>query len=86
MRNSTLLRNMVMTIMAGLVLLAGAAAATAQEKIGGIVEFDKTVHNFGDVMLSDGPLSCTFTLKNTGEKAFRFETKSQNRRNSLHIP
>ena len=25
-------------------------------------------------------------LKNTGEKAFRFETKSQNRRNSLHIP
>ena len=38
-----------------------------QEKLG-TIEFDKTVHNFGDVMLSDGPLSCTFTLKNTGEK------------------
>ena len=68
MRNSTLIRNMVMTIMAGLVLLAGAAAATAQEKIGGIVEFDKTVHNFGDVMLSDGPLKCTFTMKNISGK------------------
>ena len=42
--------------------------ASAQEKVGNIVEFDKTVHNFGDVMLSDGPLSCTFTMKNISEK------------------
>ena len=40
-------------------------AALPQEKLGDI-EFDRTIHNFGDVMLSDGPLSCTFTLKNTG--------------------
>ena len=30
------------------------------------VEFDKTVHDFGDVSITDGPLSCTFTLTNKG--------------------
>ena len=38
--------------------------ASAQEKIGGTVEFDRTVHDFGDVMISDGPVRCTFTMKN----------------------
>lgn len=47
-------------------LLAG-MTGTAQERFGN-AEFDKTVHNFGDVMLSDGALSCTFTMKNIGEK------------------
>lgn len=42
-------------------------AAVPQERLGDI-EFDRTIHNFGDVMLSDGPLKCTFTLKNTGSK------------------
>ena len=43
------------------------AETSTQERIG-TVEFDKTIHNFGDVMLSDGPLSCTFTMKNVSEK------------------
>lgn len=30
------------------------------------VAFDKTVHDFGDVSIADGPLSCTFTLTNKG--------------------
>lgn len=30
------------------------------------VVFDKTVHDFGDVSVTDGPLSCTFTLTNKG--------------------
>lgn len=47
--------------------MAGFSAA-AQERIGGTVEFDKTVHDFGDVMLSDGPLRCTFTMKNISDK------------------
>ena len=67
-------------IMAAAILLAaflffGAATASeagfsaaAQERIGGTVEFDKTVHDFGDVMLSDGPLRCTFTMKNISDK------------------
>ena len=32
----------------------------------GSISWDKTVHNFGDVSVEDGPLSCTFTLTNTG--------------------
>lgn len=40
----------------------------AQEKIAGVLEVDKTVHNFGDIMLDSGPVSCTFTVKNISEK------------------
>ena len=36
----------------------------AQEKIGNVLEIDKTIHNFGDIMLDSGPVSCTFTFKN----------------------
>lgn len=43
-------------------------AAMAQEKIEEGLEIDKTVHNFGDILLSSGPVSCTFTIKNTGSK------------------
>lgn len=32
------------------------------------VVFDKTVHNFGDVTVSDGPLTCTFTVTNKGKE------------------
>ena len=32
------------------------------------VEWDKTVHDFGDVSVADGPLTCTFTLTNTGNE------------------
>ena len=35
-------------------------------KVGEVVEFDKTVHDFGDVSIEDGPLTCTFTVKNIG--------------------
>jgi hypothetical protein len=40
----------------------------AQEKIGNVLEIDKTVHNFGDVMLDSGPVSCAFTLQNISDK------------------
>lgn len=42
-----------------------ALSAFAQEN----VAWDKTVHNFGDVSVADGPLSCTFTLTNKGAEA-----------------
>ncbi|MCD8313213.1 MAG: DUF1573 domain-containing protein, partial [Bacteroidales bacterium] len=41
---------------------------SAQEQIGGVVEFDHTVHDFGDVLLSDGPLTCEFKMKNISSK------------------
>lgn len=31
-------------------------------------EIDKTVHDFGKVSQKDGPVSCTFTITNTGEE------------------
>lgn len=40
----------------------------AQEKIGGGLEIDKMIHNFGEVMLDDGPVTCEFTITNKGEK------------------
>ena len=44
-----------------------AAAPAVEERFGDVV-FDKTVHNFGDILVSDGPQTCTFTLTNEGEK------------------
>jgi len=37
-------------------------------QVGDVVEFDKTVHDFGDISVNDGPLSCTFTVKNIGKE------------------
>ena len=37
-------------------------------QIGEIVEFDKTVHDFGDISVNDGPQTCTFTVKNVGKE------------------
>ena len=31
------------------------------------VVFDKTIHDFGDVSVTDGPLTCTFTVTNKGK-------------------
>ncbi len=32
------------------------------------ISWDKTVHDFGDVSVEDGPLSCTFTITNNGSE------------------
>ena len=49
-------------------LMFSCIAAQAQEKITDGLEIDKFVHNFGDILLDSGPVSATFTLKNTGNK------------------
>ena len=46
-----------------LLFLAFAAAFAA----GPEADFDKTVHDFGKVTVKDGPLSCNFTVTNTGD-------------------
>ena len=51
-----------------LMLMVFCQNALSQEKLSPNLEIDKTVHNFGDIMLNSGPVSCTFTLKNTGDK------------------
>lgn len=40
----------------------------AQIKAGDLLEFDKNVHNFGDIIHKSGPVSCSFTVKNTGSQ------------------
>lgn len=42
-------------------------AGIAQVKYDGI-EFDKTTHNFGNIILKSGAVSCTFKIKNTSDK------------------
>lgn len=55
------------------VIIAFAAAALccmsahAQTKFAGVVSVDKTVHDWGDVTVKDGPLDCTFTLTNISD-------------------
>lgn len=44
-------------------------AAEMADEQKAVVEWDKTVHDFGDVSVSDGPLSCSFTLTNKGTEA-----------------
>ena len=67
------LRNFIFRHMKKIITIISAIALSlcalaAQEKIGGILEVDKTIHNFGDIMLDSGPVSCSFTLKNISEK------------------
>ena len=45
---------------------AVAAAETAVQQQTVEVQWDKTVYDFGDVSVDDGPLTCSFTLTNTG--------------------
>ncbi|MCI1785022.1 MAG: DUF1573 domain-containing protein [Bacteroidales bacterium] len=46
-----------------------AAAGNPPARFADVIEFDRTVFDFGDIMLSDGPVSCTFNAKNIGKKA-----------------
>lgn len=61
-------------LLSALLSLAGAACAVAQDKptpvrVADAAEFDRVLYDFGDVMLSDGPLKTTFHVKNIGKEA-----------------
>ena len=43
-------------------------AASNGIQVGGVVEFDKTLHDFGDISVQDGPQQCTFTVTNISEQ------------------
>lgn len=48
--------------------LVPALYASAQVKVGNGIEIDSDVHDFGDIMLGSGPVSCSFTVKNIGKE------------------
>ena len=47
---------------------AGAVGAGAQNVFEQTVSFDKIVHDFGDIMMSDGPQKCSFKVKNISDR------------------
>ena len=60
-----MLKRIIITV---LTFVLASSILQGQIKIGDGIEIDKTVHNFGDILLDKGPVSCTFTIRNTGEK------------------
>jgi len=50
-----------------LAILSFALSANAQTRIAGRAEFDRTVYDFGDICISDGPVNCAYTVTNTGK-------------------
>lgn len=49
------------------ILSANLAEADAQNVFEQTVSFDRTVYDFGDIMLSDGPQTCKFIMKNISD-------------------
>lgn len=47
---------------------------SAQVSNNSIIEFNKNVHNFGDIMLKSGKQTCTFTFKNISPKPVVIQT------------
>ena len=54
------------------ILLFSCAALCAQEetfyKEADVIRFDKKIHDFGDVLIAEGPVSCIFTFTNISEQ------------------
>ncbi len=51
-----------------LALVLSTTGSHAQNKFGGRVELDRTVYDFGDIQTSQGPVSCTYTVRNISDK------------------
>ncbi len=61
--------NIIYILTAVLALAASAnVTATAQVKVSGNIEMDSDVHDFGDILLGSGPVSCSFSVKNVGKE------------------
>lgn len=56
----------IFAVLAGIILTC--ITMNAQVKIGSQLEVDRTVHNFGDIIHKSGPVSCTFSVTNTGDQ------------------
>lgn len=58
----------VKLFLVGIVLIFSANLSYAQNEFGGVIKFDKTIHDFGDILLSDGEQHCKFTYTNISDK------------------
>lgn len=50
------------------IFISSLQVSVAQNVFGGIVSFDKMEHDYGDVLVTDKDLECTFTVKNISDK------------------
>ena len=51
-----------------LILMTVWTAVSAQTTFGGVLRIDRTVQDWGDVTVKDGPLSCSFEVENVSDK------------------
>ncbi len=63
-------KKILYTVLLGIIslLILPQKYALAQNVFENTVSFDKVVHDFGDILLSDGTQHCTFTFKNVGQE------------------
>lgn len=61
-------KRLISTITALMLFICMMPYAHAQHKLENGLEFDKVTHNFGDILLNSGPVSCEFTVTNTSNK------------------
>ncbi|MBR1575617.1 MAG: DUF1573 domain-containing protein [Bacteroidales bacterium] len=47
-----------------LLMVPASEGVQAQNRFGGRVELDRTVHDFGDIQTTQGPVSCSYTVRN----------------------
>ena len=55
-------------------VMAQTRTENGKTTVDGIIELDKTVHDFGDIQLSAGPQKCSFTVKNISAKPIAINT------------
>lgn len=70
MRSTKLIRPAVLSFIFMLLIFS----AGAQNAGNGIIEFNKLVHDFGDISLNSGKHTYTFTFKNTGKQPLVVQT------------
>ncbi|MFA7115764.1 MAG: DUF1573 domain-containing protein [Bacteroidales bacterium] len=56
--------NILTILLAFIYLMLNIHLVYSQNEFEGVVKFDKTIYDFGNILISDGSQSCTFTLTN----------------------
>ena len=86
-----MMKTLKYTLACMFIALSTCMTSYAQERISEGLEIDKTVHNFGDIMLDSGPVSCTSLANQTGvdleqamERNFRKKTERDSERHKLN--
>ncbi len=61
-------------VLLSIITITSPSDIKGQNEFGGRVRFDRTIHDFGDIMISEGDKKCTFTLTNIGNKPIAIQS------------